>query len=135
MGSNRCSWCINGCCRLLCLDEKVHAGKFMNLLLFYICISYKKIFYSKMILRFLYSVKRYRLLVVGWNPVVVTETLDMATVLSNEFLDIQATIKCRFTLKMHTWHYKNIQSNAQTQLNHLANLAKWLTVCLQTKWL
>ena len=50
---------VAGC--FICLDEKVHAGKFMNLLLFYICISYKNFFYSKMLLRFLYSVKRYRL--------------------------------------------------------------------------
>ena len=39
-----------------------------------------------------------------------------------------------------TWHDKNIQSNAPyrwvliTQLNHLANLAKWLSVRLRTKW-
>ena len=41
----------------------------------------------------------------------------------------------------HTWHDKVIQSNAPyrsvltTQLNHLASLAKWLSVCLWTKWL
>ena len=40
-----------------------------------------------------------------------------------------------------TWHDKNIQSNAPcrqvltTQLNHLASLAKWLSVRLWTKWL
>ena len=40
-----------------------------------------------------------------------------------------------------TWHYKNIQSNAPyryvltTQLDHLASLAKWLSVRLRTKWL
>ena len=40
-----------------------------------------------------------------------------------------------------TWHDKNIQSNAPyrevltAQLNHLASLAKWLIVCLRTKWL
>ena len=40
-----------------------------------------------------------------------------------------------------TWHDKNIQSNAPyglvltTQLNHLASLAKWLSVHLWTKWL
>ena len=39
--------------------------------------------------------------VVGLNPVVVTYTSDIATVSSNEFLDIQATIEFRFTLK-HT---------------------------------
>ena len=40
-----------------------------------------------------------------------------------------------------TWHDKNIHSNAAyrqvltTQLNHLANLAKWLSVRFWTKWL
>ena len=39
------------------------------------------------------------------------------------------------------WYDKNTQSNAPyrqvliTQLNHLANLAKWLSVPLRTKWL
>ena len=43
--------------------------------------------------------------------------------------------------KTRTWHDKNIQSNSPyrliltTQLNHLASLAKWLSVCLWTKWL
>ena len=38
-----------------------------------------------------------------------------------------------------TWHDKNIQSNApywyvlKTQLNHLASLAQWLSVCLPTR--
>ena len=36
---------VAGC--FICLDEKVHAGKFMNLLLFYICISYKNFFTAK----------------------------------------------------------------------------------------
>ena len=38
--------------------------------------------------------------VVGSNPVAVSQTSDMALVLSKEFLDIQATIECRFTLKL-----------------------------------
>ena len=43
--------------------------------------------------------------------------------------------------EMPKWHDKNIQSNAPTryilttQLNHLACLAKWLSVRLWTKWL
>ena len=50
-----------------------------------------------------------------------------------------------FRMRTHsetrTWHDKNIQWNAPhrwvltTQLNHLASLAKWLSVCLRTKWL
>ena len=39
-------------------------------------------------------------MVVGLNPVAITQTSDMAPVLSQEFLDIQATIECRFTLKL-----------------------------------
>ena len=38
-------------------------------------------------------------MVVGSNPVAVTETSDFAPVSSKEFLDIQATIECGFTLK------------------------------------
>ena len=38
-------------------------------------------------------------MVVGSSPAAVTETSDFAPALSNEFLDIQATIECGFTLK------------------------------------
>ena len=38
-------------------------------------------------------------MVVGSNPVAVTQTLDIAPDLTKEFLDIQGTIECRFTLK------------------------------------
>ena len=47
----------------------------------------------------------------------------------------------RIPSETRTWHDKNIQSNTPyryvftTQLNQLASLAKWLGVCLQTKWL
>ena len=35
----------------------------------------------------------------GSNPVAVTYPSDIAPVWSKEFLDIQATVKCGFTLK------------------------------------
>ena len=35
----------------------------------------------------------------GSSPVAVTQTSDFAPALSKEFLDIQATIECGFTLK------------------------------------
>ena len=35
----------------------------------------------------------------GLSPVGVTETSDIVPVSSKEFLDIQATIECTFTLK------------------------------------
>ena len=38
-------------------------------------------------------------MIVGSNPVSVTETSDIAPVSTEEFLDIQATTECRFTLK------------------------------------
>ena len=38
-------------------------------------------------------------MVVSSNPFAATLTSDIAPVLSKEFLDIQATIECRFTLK------------------------------------
>ena len=38
-------------------------------------------------------------MVKGSGPVAVTSTLDIATFLSKEILDIQANIECGFTLK------------------------------------
>ena len=38
-------------------------------------------------------------MIVGSSPVAVTKTSDFVPALSKEFLDIQATIKCGFTLK------------------------------------
>ena len=38
-------------------------------------------------------------MVVASNPVVVTQTSDIAPVLSKEFPGIQATLECKFTLK------------------------------------
>ena len=35
----------------------------------------------------------------GSNSVAVTETLEIASALNKEFLDIQATTECRFTLE------------------------------------
>ena len=37
--------------------------------------------------------------VVGSSPVAVTKTSNFGPALSKEFLDIQATIECEFTLK------------------------------------
>ena len=38
-------------------------------------------------------------MVVGSSPVAVTSTSDFASVSRKEFLDVQATIECGFTLK------------------------------------
>ena len=38
-------------------------------------------------------------MVLGSSPVAVTETSDSAPASSKEFLDIQATVECGFTLK------------------------------------
>ena len=38
-------------------------------------------------------------MIVGWRPVAVNYTSDIAAVSSKEVLDIQATIECGFTLK------------------------------------
>ena len=43
------------------------------------------------------------------NTVAATQTSDIAPVLSKEFLDIQATTACSFTLKARTWHDNIIQ--------------------------
>ena len=75
-------------------------------------------------------------MVVHSNPVAVTYTSNIAPVSSMEFLNIQATVECKFTLKcargMIRTYCKNILT---TQLNHLASLSKWLSVHLRTIWL
>ena len=38
-------------------------------------------------------------MVVGSTPIAVTQTSDIVPVLSKEFIDIEANIECRFTLK------------------------------------
>ena len=53
-------------------------------------------------------------MVVGSNPVDVTETSDVVSVSSKEFLNIQATIERRFTLKrvrdmIVTYNNKNLR--------------------------
>ena len=53
--------------------------------------------------------------------------------------NIQATIECGFTLKhlrsmIKTYNQMHLTHTYSTQLNHLASLAKWLNVCLRTKW-
>ena len=66
---------------------------------------------------------------------------DIAHVSSKEFLDIQATIGCRFILKhvrdviitYSQMHRTNKYST--TQLSHLTILAKWSSVRLRTNWL
>ena len=50
------------------------------------------------------------------SPVAVTKTSDIASVSSNEFLDIQTTIECRFTLNrlrdmIRAYSQINISSN------------------------
>ena len=67
--------------------------------------------------------------------------LQISPALSKEFLDIQATCRVWIHSETGTWHDKNIQSNAPyrrvliTQLNHMASLAKWLSVRLWMNWL
>ena len=53
---------------------------------------------------------------------------------------VQATIECRFSLKrvrdmIITYSQVHLTDNYLTQVNDLASLAKWLSVCLLTKWL
>ena len=53
---------------------------------------------------------------------------------SKEFIDIHATIECGFTLKhvrdmTRTYGQMHLTDKYSTQLNHLASLAEWLSVC------
>ena len=60
---------------------------------------------------------------------------------SKDFLDIQATIECRFTLKLvrdMIITYSQMQRTdkySQRSSIILVNLAKWFRVRLRTKWL
>ena len=56
--------------------------------------------------------------VVGSNLVAVTQTSDIAPVSNEEFLDIQATIECRFTLKC-------VRDLIITYSHYQMTLAKW----------
>ena len=56
--------------------------------------------------------------VVGSNLVAVTQTSDIAPVSNEEFLDIQATIECRFTLKC-------VRDLIITYSHYQMALAKW----------
>ena len=48
----------------------------------------------------------------GSNPAAVIYTSDIASVSRKEFLDVQATIECGFTLK-HAWsEYTVIKNNS-----------------------
>ena len=65
----------------------------------------------------------------------------MAPASSKEFLDIQATVECGFTLKLVRDMIKTYNQMHRTdkysQLSSIiqASLAKWLSVRLRTKWL
>ena len=56
-------------------------------------------------------------------------------------LTFRQTLRVSIHSETRTWQDNNIRSNAPyrkvltAQLNHLANLAKWLSVRLRTKWL
>ena len=58
---------------------------------------------------------------------------------SKELLDIQATIECGFTLKrvrdiIRIYSQMHRTDKHSKQFSRLASLAKWLSVCLWTKW-
>ena len=48
----------------------------------------------------------------GFESTCIHSALTFWHASSKEFLDIEATRECGFTLKTRTWHYKNMQSNA-----------------------
>ena len=62
---------------------------------------------------------------------------DVAPLLSNELLNIQAITKCRFTVNSYEIWKRNTfnapyRKVLATQLNHLVTLAKWMSVHLRT---
>ena len=71
----------------------------------------------------------------GSSLVAVTKTSDMVPVSTKEFLDIQATIECKFILKrMHEEHTHTslfskviVKNNSKFQLNSdLTKISKWV---------
>ena len=69
-------------------------------------------------------------------PVAVTSPSDFAPASSKEFLDIQATIECGFTLKRvcdMTRTYSQMH-HTDKYSEHRTSLAKWLSVRLRTMW-
>ena len=65
-------------------------------------------------------------MVVGSIPVDVTETSDVVSVSSKEFLNIQATIERRFTLKrvrdiIITYNYKNFRQVSFYRTHYVEN--------------
>ena len=75
-------------------------------------------------------------MVVGSNPVAVTSPSDFAPASSKEFLDIQATIECGFTLKrvrdMIKTYSQMHRTDKYSQHSSIIwpSLAKWLSVRL-----
>ena len=74
-------------------------------------------------------------MVVGSNTIAATWASDIAPVSSKEFLNIQATTECRFTLKQirdmikHTVKC-NVQISTHSTAQSLASLGIWLSVLL-----
>ena len=69
-------------------------------------------------------------MVLGSSPVAVTSPSDLVPASSKEFLDIQATIECGFTLKTCMWHDKNIQSLLSVLLLSMLKLPRIIVFLL-----
>ena len=66
------------------------------------------------------------------NPVAVTSTSNIAPVLSKEFLDIQVTTECRFTIKRVCDMIKTYSQMAHTDKYSQDSSVNWISVGLQT---
>ena len=79
-------------------------------------------------------------MVLGSSPVAVTSPSDFAPVSSKEFLDIQATIECGFTLKRvrdmtRTYNYKNLfEKIKKSSKKHYQNKLEKCKNNLKTTW-
>ena len=71
-------------------------------------------------------------MVLGSSPVAITSSSDLAPVSSKEFLDIQATIECGFTLK-RVRDMTRTYSQCMTRLRPSHKFLRCLVDCLSSK--
>ena len=68
---------------------------------------------------------------VSSNTIAVTQNSDIASVSSEEFLDIQASIECRFTLKRVRDMIKTCSKKVLMTANDVIDAKRWMGILHQ----